>query len=198
VAATIRSGNGRESLSTVRSNHVRLLQVIAPVIAMGAVLAAPAVAILYRRQYWEVGKLVSCLLIGTWLGAINSSYGSVLMAAGRPKYLSVGSVVKAVTFLALVFFIAPRFGVVGVAIWLGISEIGSLVIAVLGWRGVGLSAWKSDVVITLLALAYTAVCQLVYESSLRLLHGASVAAMLVVVAMTGGVVWILGRRSKLF
>jgi hypothetical protein len=33
---------------------------------------------------------------------------------------------------------------------------------------------------------------------LRLLHGASVAAMLVVVAMTGGVVWILGRRSKLF
>jgi len=196
VAATIRSG--RESLSTVRSNHVRLLQVIAPVIAMGAVLAAPAVAILYRRQYWEVGKLVSCLLIGTWLGAISASYGSVLMAAGRPKYLSVGSVVKAVTFLALVFFIAPRFGVVGVAIWLGISEIGSLAVAAFGWREIGLSAWKSDVVITLLALAYTAVCQLVYEAALRLFHGVSVPAMLVVVAMTGGVVWILGRRSKLF
>jgi hypothetical protein len=121
---------------------------MAPIIAMGIVLAAPAVSVMYRPAYWEVGTLTAYLTIGTWLGAMSTFYTVVLMAAGTPKYMTLGSIAKIILFSALVFFVTPRFGVEGVAVMVSLTELGYLVVAMLGCRQIGVVAWKSDLAIT--------------------------------------------------
>jgi O-antigen/teichoic acid export membrane protein len=195
IADTLRRGG--HDWSTIRKNHSRLLLVMAPIIAMGIALAAPAVSVMYRPAYWEVGPLTAYLTIGTWLGAVSTSYTVVLMAAGTPKYMTLGSIAKIILFSALVFFVSPRFGVAGVAVLVSLTELGYLVVAVIGCRQIGVVAWKSDLAITAFGALYLLVCKLLYEFALRSFHGTRIAAIAVVVVVTGGLTFGLIKRLKL-
>lgn len=179
--------------ATIRSSNTRLLLIAAPIIGMGVILAPPAVSVLYRANYWEVGPLASYLTIGTWLIAVSTSYTIILMATGRPKFVTLGSITKTILFASLVFVISPRFGVSGVALLVSLSEIGFLVVAVIGCRQVGVVAWKADLAITLFAAAYAGACWLLYQGALRTLHGARLPAIAVVVVVTAGLTFALAK-----
>jgi O-antigen/teichoic acid export membrane protein len=188
---------GGKAWTSIRANHSRLLLLLAPIIAMGVVLAPPAVSLLYRQPFWEVGPLAASLSIGTWLGAVSTSYTIVLMAAGAPRFLTFGSVTKTVLFAILVFPVSARYGVSGVAILVSLSEIGFLIVAELGGRTVGVVAWKIDLALTAFGVGYYLVARTLYAFLFRLTHGARLPGILVVLfvtlALTGG----LAKRSKL-
>jgi O-antigen/teichoic acid export membrane protein len=194
IAEALRRGDHERG--SIAKNHPRLLLVVAPVIGMGIVLSPPLVTLLYRAEYWEVGPIVACLTIGTWLGAISTSYMVTLLASGRPKFLAIGNFAKTVIFTSLIFLVYGRFGLLGVAVLVSLSEIGNLTVALIGCRRTGLM-WKTDVAITLFVVAYGALCKVLYEGTFRLLHGSRVAGVAVVVTMTSVVVLRLARRLKL-
>ena len=183
--------------ATIRKNNTRLLLVLAPIVAMGIVLATPVVSLLYRRDYWDVGPLVAILTIGTWLGAISTSYTITLLAAGLPKYLAFGNIAKTVLFVSLIFFASERYGLAGVALLVSLSELGNLVVAMIGCRLTGTVAWKSDIAMTIFVAAYAAFCKVLYEASLRFMHGVRIGAIAVVAGITALVVVGLAKRSKL-
>ncbi len=188
---------GGKAWTTIRSNHSRLLLLLAPIVAMGVVLAPPAVSLLYRRPFWDVGPLAASLSIGTWLGAISTSYTIVLMAAGAPRFLTFGSIAKTVLFATLVFPISAHYGVSGVAILVSLSEIGFLIVAELGGRTVGVVAWKVDVALTAFAVAYYFVAKFLYASVFHLTNGGRLPGILVVLGLTLVVTGGLAKRSKL-
>jgi O-antigen/teichoic acid export membrane protein len=194
IASALRRGDYERS--SVRRNNTRLLLAVAPVIAMGIVLAPPVISLLYRSEYWEVGPLVSCLTIGTWLGAMSSSYNVTLLAAGMPKYM-LGNIGRTVFFSALIYFAWTRFGLTGVAVLVSLSELGNLAIAMFGCRLIGTLSLKANIGTTLFLGAYAALCKVLYEVSLRAFHGLRLAAIAAVVSLTGVVVAALARRLKL-
>ena len=194
VANALRQGDHLRA--SVRRNNTRLLLAIAPVIGMGIVLAPPLVSLLYRSEYAEVGPLVSCLTIGTWLGAMSTSYNVTLLAAGMPKYL-LGNIGKTVLFTSLIYFAWTRFGLTGVAVLVSLSELGNMAIAMYGCRLIGTLSVKTNIGTTLFLGAYTAFCKVLYEVSLRAFHGWRVVGIAVVVSVTGVVVAALARRLKL-
>ena len=67
----------------------------------------------------------------------------------------------------------------------------------IGCRLTGTVAWKTDIAMTIFVAAYAAFCQVLYEASLRFMHGYRVAAIAVVVGITALVVVGLAKRSKL-
>jgi hypothetical protein len=85
----------------------------------------------------------------------------------------------------------------GVAILVSLSEIGFLIVAELGGRTVGVVAWKVDLALTALGVAYFFVVRALYALLFRFTHGARLPGILVVLfltlALTGG----LAKRSKL-
>lgn len=195
IATALRQGDHQGA--TIRKNNTRLLLVLAPIVGMGIVLSAPVVSLLYRRDYWEVGPLVAILTIGTWLGAISTSYTITLLAAGLPKYLAFGNIAKTVLFVSLIFFASERYGLAGVALLVSLSELGNLVVAMIGCRLTGTVAWKTDIAMTIFIAAYAAFCKVLYEASLRFMHGVRIGAIAVVAGITALVVVGLAKRSKL-
>ena len=196
ITAAARRAGGKEWTS-IRSNHSRLLLLVAPLIAMGVVLAPPAVSLLYRRPFWDVGPLAASLSIGTWLGAVSTSYTIVLMAAGAPRFLTFGSITKTALFAILVFPVSSRYGVSGVAILVSLSEIGFLIVAELGGRTVGVVAWKVDLALTAFGAAYYFVAKGLYTLVFRFTHGARLPSILVVLTVTLALAGGLAKRSKL-
>ena len=164
---------------------------------MGVVLAPPAVSLLYRQPFWDVGPLAASLSIGTWLGAVSTSYTIVLMAAGAPRFLTFGSITKTVLFATLVFPVSARYGVSGVALLVSLSEIGFLIVAELGGRTVGVVAWKVDLALTVLGAAYYFVAKGLYTLVFRFTHGARLPSILVVLTVTLALTGGLAKRSKL-
>jgi O-antigen/teichoic acid export membrane protein len=196
ITAAARRQGGKEWTS-IRSNHSRLLLLLAPLVAMGVVLAPPAVSLLYRKPFWDVGPLAAALSIGTWLGAISTSYTIVLMAAGAPRFLTFGSITKTVLFAILVFPVSAHYGVSGVAILVSLSEIGFLIVAELGGRTVGVVAWKVDLALTAFSVAYFFLVKTLYALVFRFTHGARLPSILVVLSLTLALTGVLAKRSKL-
>lgn len=196
ITAAARRQGGKEWTS-IRSNHSRLLLLLAPIVAMGVVLAPPAVSFLYRQPFWEVGPLAASLTIGTWLSAISASYTIVLMAAGAPRFLTFGCIAKTALFATVVFPVSARYGVSGVALLVSLSEIGFLIVAAIGARTVGVVAWKVDLALTAFGLAYYFVARTLYALLFRFTHGARLPGILVVLCLTLAVTGGLAKRAKL-
>ncbi|HXJ23265.1 MAG TPA: oligosaccharide flippase family protein [Polyangia bacterium] len=187
---------GGKHWASIRGHNTRLLVIVAPVVGMGIALAPPVIKLLYRPQFWEVGPLVSILTLGTWIGAVSAAYQAILLAVGKPKYLSIGNMAKLSLFVALVFFVTRRFGLRGAA-FLTLTELAYVLVAIAGCRTVGVVAWKSDLGVTLFMGVYCVCCRLLY--GLIQGHGRSgpLAGILVVVVLTAGLVLALARRLKL-
>jgi O-antigen/teichoic acid export membrane protein len=196
ITAAARRQGGREWTS-IRSKHSRLLLLLAPIVAVGVVLAPPAVSLLYRPAYWEVGPLAAWLSIGTWLSAVSTSYTIVLMAASAPRFLTFGCIAKTALFAALVFPVSARYGVSGVAILASLSELGFLIVAQLGGRTVGVVAWKVDLALTAFGVAYCFLAKSLYTLLFRFTHGARLPSILVVLTLTLALTVGLAKRVGL-
>jgi len=133
----------------IRDSHRKLLLALVPAVALGVAAAPAVVHLLYRPAYHAVGQLTTLLSIGTWLSIISTSYGVVLLAAGRPRYLSMGLALKLVLMAVLVWLAAPRYGVAGVALIVSLSELGTLVVNLVACRQLGAVTLAADVGVTI-------------------------------------------------
>jgi O-antigen/teichoic acid export membrane protein len=179
----------------IRRTRTRLLLLIAPVIALGIATAPVVLRVLYDSRYAAVGALTPLLLIGTWLGALSTSYGITLLASGRPRFLSLGNAVKTALFVVPVWFVAPRFGVAGVALLVSLAELGLLGISMLGCRSLEVVTWKADLGIT----AFGSACVLAFVVLQRLallLGGSPLVGVAAAVIATGAAVALLAPKLR--
>lgn len=154
--------------SDVRQGRRRLLLLIAPFFGLGIALADPVVGLLYDSRYQQVGTLTMGLLIGVWLNTLTVSYGAVLLAAGRPRYIAAGTGLKTVLFAGFVWPAMNHFGLLGAALAISGAEIGVLVISMVGARSLGVVTVASDLKATVVACAFGAGTYLLHEFALTI------------------------------
>jgi O-antigen/teichoic acid export membrane protein len=195
VAQSVR--RGPEETAAIWRSRTRLLVVMAPLVAMGVALAPPVVSLVYPPAYHAVGPLTSLLAIGTWIASLSSTYSSVVMAGGTPKYMSLGNVAKTVLFVGLVWLVSPRFGVAGVALLVSLSELALLAAGMIGSARVGLVAWRADLAITACGAGYVWLCRAGYQLGLRVTGGERVAAVAAVFVATCALTAGLARKVEL-
>lgn len=92
------------------------LTTAAPILAMSSymvVLLATGASsffdLAYDHRYVQGGILLPILAAGVWFGAVDSMYGSVFLATGRPQWTALASAVKVVAF-ALLLWLVMRLG----------------------------------------------------------------------------------------
>lgn len=146
VAAAMRRAD--HDPAVIRSARVKLILVLAPVMALAVAMAPPALSLLYDDRYHRAGTIAAFLAIGSWFATISNSYGVVLLAAGRPKALSVANASKLVSFASLLWFATARYGIEGAALVIGLSEIVFLVVAQLACRREHVVTLAADLGIT--------------------------------------------------
>ena len=194
VAAAMRRRD--HDIRAVRTGRAKLLWALMPVVALGVAVAPELVRLLYRPTFHAVGPLAALLLLGAWLGIVSTSYGVVLLAAGRPRALCVGLAVKLVLLTGLVAVVAPRFGLAGVALVVGLSELGTLVVNLVASRDLHAASGVADLAIT--AVGAVLVVAFMAGDALALrLTGSPVAAIAAVGIVGLGTSAVLFRKLRL-
>ena len=96
VAQVVRGKGAREKLRAIRRTTLAIL------IVPSGFLAGEGVAVfnvLYDDRYAAGGPMMMILCIGTWLTLVQMTYGVVVLAMARPKWISFGTALKSVVFL---------------------------------------------------------------------------------------------------
>jgi O-antigen/teichoic acid export membrane protein len=150
----------------VRVGRARLLMLLAPFFGVGAALVMPAVALAYDSRYQGVGPVTLGLLLGVWLNTLTVSYGAVLLAAGRPKFIAAGTAIKTVAFVIFVWAAMNQFGLVGAAVAMSLAELGVLAACIAGCRPLGVVTPGTDILSTLIAGAFTGLIMLLHHALL--------------------------------
>jgi len=119
----------------------------------------------------------------------------VLLAASRPKFMSLGLAAKVVILWSLVWFVAPRYGVGGVAILTSLSEVGLLVVSMLACRRLGNVTLWADLGITALGAGLVGLFHLLH-SLIRDATHAPVLAVGVVAALAAAATAVIAKRSR--
>ena len=166
----------------VRVGRTRLLMLLAPFFGVGTALVIPAVQLAYDRRYHGVGPLALGLLIGVWLNTLTVSYGAVILAAGRPKFIAAGTALKTVAFVAFVWVAMRHFGLVGAAVAMSLAELGVLAAVVVGCRPLGVVTPGADLAATGVAVAFTGLTMLAYRGLLSVTGHIGVAFAVALVA----------------
>lgn len=179
--------------AAVREARRRLLHLAAPLIGLGIALVSPLASILYDQRYAEVGALATWLSLGTWLNAVTVSYGVVVLAVGQPKYISIGTGVKTVAFILLVWPATAHLGPTGAAVAMSASEIAVTAFCWAGARRSGVGTLASDLGASLLAVA-SAVAGLAGFYGIRAATGSRVVAF-AAVALAAAAVAIRAARK---
>jgi O-antigen/teichoic acid export membrane protein len=167
VVATAMRQADHDSTS-IRTSRTNLLLVMVPVMALGVALAPALVRLIYRPNFYPVGMLASYLCIGTWLNTVSTSYSVVLLAGARPKYVSLGQLVKGILLVGPAWLVAPRFGAAGVAVVVSLSELGFIAVAMVGCRRFKVVSLGWDLGITLAGAALVGIFSPLHTLLLRL------------------------------
>jgi O-antigen/teichoic acid export membrane protein len=182
--------------ASIRQSRSKLLAALVPTVALGVAMAPPVVNLLYRPNFHAVGPLASYLSIGTWLGSLSTSYTVVLLAAARPKFLSLAMAAKVVTLSTLVWFVAPRFGVGGIAILTSLSEVALLAVAMLACRRLHSVTFWADLGLTAAGAALVGLFLLLHSAIRNLTH-TPVFALAVVTVLAAAITAIIAKRVRL-
>jgi O-antigen/teichoic acid export membrane protein len=154
--------------SSIRTNRINLLLTMMPLMALGVALSPALVRLMYRPNFHPVGALASYLCIGTWLTMVTTSYSVVLGAGGRPKYMSLGQMVKVILLVGPAWIVASRFGAAGVALVVSLSELGLIGVSMVGCRRFKVVSVGWDLGITLAGAALVGIFLLLHNLLLRL------------------------------
>jgi O-antigen/teichoic acid export membrane protein len=166
VAAAMRQTD--HDPTSIRTKRINLLLTMAPLMALGVALSPALVRLMYRPNFHPVGILASYLCIGTWLSMVSTSYTIVLLAGARPKYMSLGQLVKVILLVGPAWIAATRFGAAGVAVVVSLSEIGLIVVSMVGCRRFKVVSVGWDLGITLAGAALVGIFLLLHNLLLRL------------------------------
>ena len=194
VATAMRQAN--HDPASIRTSRTNLLLALVPFLALAVALSPALVRLVYRPNFHPVGTLAGCLCIGTWLTIVSTSYGVVLLAGARPKYMSLGQVVKTVLVVGPAWLVARRFGAMGVAVVVSLSELGLIAVSMVGCRRFKVVTIGWDLGITLAGAALVGIFLLLYK---LLLHftGTPVVALAVVSVVALGCGAAVARRVGL-
>lgn len=152
MSSTINSATFKPEL--IKKMRANMLLPVA--LGCGAVMAVarPTIELMYRPAYSEAGPLLAILVAGTWIGTIQYTYGAVLLAAGKPKYITFGTAGKTLLFFGTAFPLYYRWGAQGVALAVCISEIAALVPVEIGARSLKVASPVREVVLTVVGAAF--------------------------------------------
>ena len=182
--------------TSIRTNRTNLLLAMMPLMALGVAMSPALVRIMYRANFHPVGMLASYLCIGAWLTIVTTSYGVVLGAGGRPKYLSLGQMVKVILLVGPAWIAATRFGAAGVAVVVSLSELGLIAVSMVGCRRFKVVTIGWDLGITLAGAALVGIFLLLHSLFLRL-TGIPVVALAVVSVIGLGCVAGIAKKVRL-
>lgn len=129
-------------ISSFRSG---ILFIAAPAIA-GLVFVIPIIIdLLYLPIYKQSGLIGAILTTGAWIRLQSLTYGSILYALGKPKFMTFGTI--ATTFLFLTMFISlyDLWGINGIAFAAVFSLFGLLLFSFIGVHALGFSNLKIDI-----------------------------------------------------
>jgi O-antigen/teichoic acid export membrane protein len=181
-------GRGREKATAVRGVLLLFASLAcAPLIGV----AQPVVDLVYDPRYHDAGRFLAVMAFGSWLQAVSSSYGIVLLAVGHPKYISLAVGLKTVAFWLLVWPVFHSYGVLGVAVLAALSELGVQAGCSLGVRRDGFPTLRVDLPFHLLVVLSAGACHLACRG-LTALTGSSAAAVILLGAGYSGVVALVG------
>jgi O-antigen/teichoic acid export membrane protein len=141
----------------IKELRTRLLLPVAIGSAAVFIAAEPAIRIMYKSDYWEAGPVFAITAAAAWFGTLAHTYGYVLLAAGRTKYLSASTGLKTVIFFALFYPLYAKWGVPGIAIAAGLGEFGALGAMLVGASKIGVAMVRRELALTLVGLVYGAV-----------------------------------------
>jgi O-antigen/teichoic acid export membrane protein len=165
--------------TSIRTKRANLLLAMAPLMALGVALSPALVRLMYRPNFHPVGILASYLCIGTWLTMVSTSYTIVLLAGARPKYMSLGQLMKVILLVGPAWIAATRFGAAGVAVVVSLSELGLIAVSMVGCRRFKVVSVGWDLGITLTGAALVGIFLLLHSLFLRL-TGIPVVALVMV------------------
>lgn len=139
---------------TIRKMRGSMLLPVA--IGCGAVvaIAKPTIELMYLPTYAEAGPLLAILAISTWIGTIQYTYGAVLLAAGKPKYITFGTAGKTILFLAAAFPLYFNWGARGIAAAVCVSEVAALIPVAIGAGTLKVASPGREVVLTFVGTAF--------------------------------------------
>src|SRR5262249_25139838 len=145
------------------------------------------VDVLYDPRYHGAGRLLELLAVGTWLQTVSASYGILLLALGRPKFISLAVTLRAAIFFGLVLPVFHAFGAPGVAGLAAVSELGVLAGCLIGIRdqepGV---PWRTDLAATALVLLVALALHLLSRGAIALAGGRPAAGVAAVALADAG------------
>lgn len=182
--------------TSIRTKRTDLLLAMVPLMALGVAMSPALVRLIYRPNFYPVGLLASYLCIGTWLNMVSTSYSIVLLAGARPKYLSLGQMVKVILLVGPAWIAASRFGAAGVAVVVSLSELGLIAVSMVGCRRFKVVSVGWDLGITLAGVALVGIFLLLHSLFVRL-TGIPVVALAVVSVIGLGCVAGIAKKVRL-
>jgi hypothetical protein len=120
----------------------------------------------------------------------------VLLAGARPKYLSLGQMVKVILLVGPAWIAASRFGAAGVAVVVSLSELGLIAVSMVGCRRFKVVSVGWDLGITLAGVALVGIFLLLHSLFVRL-TGIPVVALAVVSVIGLGCVAGIAKKVRL-
>lgn len=122
-------------------------------LTLGGPLAAQ---ILFPAKYQDAGWIMQILAVGMWFQALETINGSALLAAGLPKWLAMGNLVK-IALIAVVLPISYKhWGFAGALVGMSLVEFPKYFIEALRVRRLGLSGWGIELGLTFAVLVCAA------------------------------------------
>jgi len=123
-------------------------------LTLGGPLAAQ---ILFPAKYQDAGWIMQIVAVGMWFQALETINGSALLAAGLPKWLALGNLIK----IALISVVLPisykHWGFAGALAGMSLVEFPKYFIEAARVRRLGLSGWGIELGLTFAVLLCAAV-----------------------------------------
>jgi len=122
-------------------------------LTLGGPLAAQ---ILFPAKYQDAGWIMQIVAVGMWFQALETINGSALLAAGLPKWLAIGNLVK-IALIAVVLPISYKhWGFAGALAGMSLVEFPKYFIEAARVRRLGLSGWGIELGLTFAVLVCAA------------------------------------------
>lgn len=164
VAQLFRDG---AAMSGIRKIRTRILAALVVPMALLAGESLALIDVIYDERYRAAGPLLAALAGGIWFSFLSNTYGVVHLAAGRPKWIFLGSAAKAIVFLGLVYPAFELAGVLGVASLFSLSELAVAAVIGFGCRRYEVLTPRYDLVLTLAFVALSIVVGLLQHLTVQ-------------------------------
>jgi O-antigen/teichoic acid export membrane protein len=141
-----------ELYKTLKKVRIILLAVTTGIAGFFIIFGEPLINLLYDDRYAEAGWILRVLAAGTMLQAIGQTYGSVVLAKGKPRLMVLLILNGIIVQFSTMFLGAYWGGYHGLVIGVAISNLFSY--PVIAWIYARLGVWQPDLDFPVMGLAF--------------------------------------------